>query len=247
VIWRRLVGGFGALATALSMSVLVALPAGAGIRSSLGSGYSGALFRPVLCAVPPFDRFITGHQPAVAASLCGPSNLLNTTNLAVTPDGSSTGYSYQSPQPDTILEGVRTTKPAGDAPTKAVLLVGLRGSSIYSATPTSEAMRYILGPSEMNSSAIEYASASKLKSGAWVVNWTTTASGTAQWDKVARQSFHQMLAIDVGGVVVSAPIIEPTHKSFSSFKGRGEISGDLTQAEATKIVKAMQSQSGQGA
>jgi hypothetical protein len=244
VIWRRLVCGFGALTAVLSVSVLVALPAGAGIRSSAGSGYSGVLFRPVLCAVPPLDRFITGHQPAVAATLCGPSNLLSTANLAVTPDGSATGYSYQSPQPDTILEGVRTTKPAGDSPKKAVLLAGLRGSSIYSATPTSQAMRYLLGPSEMNSSAISSATASKGKSGTWVVQWTTTTSGGAQWDKVAHLSFHQMLAIDVGGVVVSAPIIEPTHKSFSSFKGRGEISGDLTQAEAMKIAQAMESQSG---
>jgi hypothetical protein len=244
VVWRRLVGGFGALTAALSVSVAGALPASAGIRSSAGSGYSGVLFRPVLCAVPPFDRFITGHQPAIATSLCGPSNLLDVTNLAVTPDGSSTGYSYQSPQLETILEGVRTTKPAADSPKKAVLLVGLRGSSIYSATPTSQSVRYLLGPSEMNSSAIASASASKGKSGAWVVDWTTTSSGSSQWDKVAHLSFHQMLAVDVGGVVVSAPIIEPTHKSFSSFKGGGEITGDLTQAEATKIAQAMDSQSG---
>ena len=51
-----------------------------------------------------------------------------------------------------------------------------------------------------------------------------------------------MLAIDVGGVVVSAPIIEPTQKSFRSFHGMGQISGDLSQAEATKIVQAMQSE-----
>jgi hypothetical protein len=244
VRWRWLVGGLLALSTALSVSVVASFRAGAGIRSSTGSGYSGVLFRPVLCAVPPFDRFITGHQPAVTPSLCGPSNLLDKTNLAVTPDGSSIGYSYQSPQLDTILEGVPTTKGAGDSPKRAVLLAGLRGSSIYAATPTSQAVRYLLGPSEMNSSAIASATATERKSGAWVVDWTTTPSGVTQWDKVARQNFHQLLAIDVGGVVVSAPIIEPTHTSFRSFNGRGDISGELTQAEAMKIAQAMQAHNG---
>ncbi len=240
--WRRVVGGVVALAAAAPLLVLSPSPAGAGLRA--GASYTGVLFRPVLCAVPPYDRFITGHQPAVAASLCGPSNLLNATNLAVTPDGSPAGYSHQSPQPDTILEGVRTTKAAGDSPKKAVLLAGLRGSSIYSATPTSQAMRYLLGPSQMNSNAIASATATKGKNGAWVVDWTTTDSGARQWDRVAVQSFHQMLAIDVAGVVVSAPIIEPTRGSFRSFGGRGEISGDLSQSEAMKIAQAMQSHGG---
>lgn len=215
--------------------------AGAAVRS--GAAYHGVLFRPVLCAVPPYDRFITTPQPTVSASSCAPTSVLSAANLAVTPDGSSAGYSYQSPPPESILEAEKTTKPAADSAKKVVLLSGLRGSSIYSATTASAKIRFILGPSEMNSSAISSASAYKSKSGAWVVEWTTTSSGAAQWDAVAHQSFHQMLAIDVDGVVVSAPIIEPTHKSFRSFHGMGQISGDLSQAEATQIVQAMQSQS----
>jgi hypothetical protein len=58
---------------------------------------------------------------------------------------------------------------------------------------------------------------------------------------VARASFHQLLALDVGGVVVSAPIIEPTQSSFTSFQGRGQVSGNWNQAEATRIASAMQS------
>jgi hypothetical protein len=218
-------------------------PGVAGARIRAGARYHGVLFRPVLCAVPPYDRFITTPQPKVSASSCAPNSALSVTNLAVTPDGTATGYSYTSPPPDPILEAEKTTKPSADSANKVVLLSGLRGSSIYSATATSEAIRYVLGSSEMNSSAIASASASKSKSGAWVVDWTTTSSGAAQWDEVAHKSFHEMLAIDVDGVVVSAPIIEPTHKSFRSFRGMGEISGDLSQAEATKIVQAMQSQS----
>jgi preprotein translocase subunit SecD len=142
------------------------------------------------------------------------------------------------------LEGFKTTKPAADSPKKVVLLPGLRGSSIFSATPASQSTRYVLGPSEMNSSAIASATATQTKSGAWVVDWTTTSSGASQWDKIAHLNFHQILAVDVGGVVVSAPIIEPTDKSFKSFHGQGVISGDLSHAEAMRIVQAMESQNG---
>jgi hypothetical protein len=41
--------------------------------------------------------------------------------------------------------------------------------------------------------------------------------------------------------VVSAPIIEPTQSGFTSFRGRGQVSGHWTQAEATRIASAMQS------
>ena len=39
---------------------------------------------------------------------------------------------------------------------------------------------------------------------------------------------------------MTAPIIEPTQASFSSFGGRGEISGRWSRAEAMKIVSALQ-------
>ena len=37
----------------------------------------------------------------------------------------------------------------------------------------------------------------------------------------------------------SAPIIQPTQSSFSSFQGRGEISGSLTQPDAQNLAQAM--------
>lgn len=232
----------GCVAVVGAAAVLPLVPGFAGAAVRAGATYHGVLFRPVLCAVPPYDRFITTPQPKLSTSSCAPNSALNVTNLAVTPDGSAAGYSYTSPPPDPILEAEKTTKPSADASNKLVLLSGLAGSSIYSATPTSSKIRYVLGPSEMNSSAIASATTSQTKSGAWVVDWTTTSAGASQWDAVARKSFHEMLAIDVDGVVVSAPIIEPTHKSFRSFHGVGQISGNLSQAEATKIAQAMESQ-----
>jgi preprotein translocase subunit SecD len=199
------------------------------------------LFRPVLCAVPPYDKFVTSRQPALSAASCGPSGL-TPASMQVTPSRHSVaGFTYRSPQPAIILEGERTTTPSHDTASKVVLLGGLPGSSVYAATPTSKGVRYVLGPAVMTSRSIASATAVKTPAGLWVVDWTTTPSGSALWNRVARASFHQLLALDVGGVVVSAPIIEPTQSSFTSFKGRGQVSGNWNQAEATRIASAMQS------
>jgi hypothetical protein len=82
------------------------------------------------------------------------------------------------------------------------------------------------------------------ETGAWVVNYTTTARGTVLWDRVAEENFHALLGIDLNGVVVSAPIIQPTQTSFTSFDGRGEISGGLDRAEAMDLARALQSPQG---
>ena len=37
----------------------------------------------------------------------------------------------------------------------------------------------------------------------------------------------------------SAPIIQPTQASFTSFAGKGEISGNLTQSDAQNLAQAM--------
>ena len=206
-----------------------------------GSVYSGVLFRPVLCAVPPYDKFVKGTQPVLSAASCGASGL-NPFTMGVTPSkGSAQGYTFQTPQPAIILEGERTTTPTHDVPSKVVLLGGLPDSSVYAGTPASKGIRYVLGPAVMTSRAIASATAVKNQTGAWVVEWTTTPAGSVIWDRVAHASFHQILALDVGGVVVSAPIIEPTESTFTSFKGRGQVSGNLSQAEATRIAASMQS------
>lgn len=239
--WRPSAGGIvTGLATAALSSwlLLAATPAGAGLGAQ--GSYSGVLFRPVLCAVPPYNKYVSAPQPAVTAASCGPSALTSAT-MQVTPSRASAGgYLYQSPQPALILEGERTTKPSHDAAPKVVLLGGLPGSSFYAATPTSKGIRYVLAPAVMTSRDIASATATK-QGGRWIVQWTTTAAGSAVWDRVAHESFHQLLALDVGGVVVSAPIIEPTQGKFRSFRGQGEVAGNWGQAEATRIAAALQS------
>jgi hypothetical protein len=75
VKWRRMFGGCLAAVGAATLVPLVPGVAGAGIRA--GASYHGVLFRPVLCAVPPYDRFITTAQPTVSASSCEPTSVLS--------------------------------------------------------------------------------------------------------------------------------------------------------------------------
>jgi preprotein translocase subunit SecD len=91
----------------------------------------------------------------------------------------------------------------------------------------------------MTSSSVAHASASKNQTGAWVVDYTMTERGAALWDRVAEENFHKLLGIDLDGRVVSAPIIQPTQISFTTFDGHGEISGNLTKGEAIELVHAL--------
>jgi preprotein translocase subunit SecD len=228
------------VASSVGLSVILVGGGGGGGRAGASEGAPGVLFRPVLCAVPPYDKFVTSAQPALSVASCGPS-ALTTASVQVTPSKQSPlGYIDRIPQPAIILEGERTTKPAHDAAAKVVLLGGLPGSSLYAATATSKGVRYVLGPAVMTSRAIASATVTK-SAGRWIVEWTTTPSGLARWDRVAQENFHRLLALDVGGVVVTAPIIEPTQAGFTSFNGRGQVSGNWTQAEATRIATAMES------
>ena len=92
----------------------------------------------------------------------------------------------------------------------------------------------------MTGQAVAKAFAQQNQIGAWVVNYNLTAKGSPLWDKVAQANFHQELAIELDGVVQSAPLIQPTQASFTSFAGSGEISGSFTQTSAKNLAIAMQ-------
>ncbi len=62
-------------------------------------------------------------------------------------------------------------------------------------------------------------------------------------DRAAEQNFHQLLGVEVSGVVYTAPIIQPTQASFSSFDGKGELGGNLTRSEAVRLADALTARS----
>lgn len=100
--------------------------------------------------------------------------------------------------------------------------------------------RCVLGPSEMSGHEIANAQATQDQTGAWVVDYNLNGSaGSTKWDQVSDQNFHLPLGIELDGYVYSAPIIQPTQGSWSSFQGKGEISGSLTQQDAQNLAQAM--------
>ena len=141
---------------------------------------------------------------------------------------SSTGTSNQSSiPPDPVLASYRsTTSDYDDAhPHSTVLVPLLNGGG----------ERYLLGPSELNGTAVASAQAQFL-SPSWVVNATLTTKGAPAWDTLASKYFHEIIGIDLDGQVVSAPLTQPSQAAFTSFAGKVQISGNFTQTLAQNLA-----------
>jgi preprotein translocase subunit SecD len=213
----------------------------AAVASTSGPVY----FRPVLCFAAPYaaPAGSTAKAPPTSTEpipACSAASLLTAANLNVTPDTGPQGYSSNITPPDQQYASYPSTSvhTPGYA-SRTVLLPGLSGACDGVAQ-----LRCVLGPVEMSSRAIAKAAAVRNRTGQWLVPYTTTASGAALWDRVVQQSFHGFLGIELHGVVYSAPIIQPTQASFSSFDGRGEISGNLTRSQAMQLARALNSHKG---
>jgi preprotein translocase subunit SecD len=180
------------------------------------------LFRPVLC-----EATVGTHLKSYGKSLpaCGAQYATTAANLDV---NTSTGNPIEIP-PDPAFTNFKSTQPLYDNPKKEVLLPQLGDSAV----------RYVLGPSQLTGKAVKSAVAQQNQVGAWVVNYTLTSTGSPEWDKVADENFHALVAIELDGVVQSAPIIQPTQSTFTSFDGSGEISGQFTEASAKTLALAM--------
>jgi len=187
-------------------------------------GHTAQLFfRPVICYAPNYvGPKVKGAAPlnTPAPTTCQPKYVLNTTNLA-----------NNTASEDPVLGAYPSTRPIKDNGPDHVLLPGLKGSS---------PPRYLLGPSALTGKAVKSAQATQNQVGQWVVDYTLTSAGSAEWDKVAQENFHLAIAVDLDGVVQSAPIIQPSQSTFTSFAGQGEISGNMTQADAQNLQQALE-------
>jgi hypothetical protein len=238
------IAAFVLTALIVSSVLLVRGPAAGGktqsdpkpVAAAVASG-APVYFRPVLCFAPA-DAAPTGNEPIPA---CAAGSLLSAANMDVTPSsGSLTGYSSSTSAVDPQYASYPSS--SVDEPgyaTSTVLLPGFKG-----ACDESSATRCVLGPVEMSSRAIAKATVVRFHDGQWLVDYTTTAAGAAVWDRVADENFHQFLGIEVHGVVYSAPLMQPAQSSFSSFDGRGEISGNFTHADAVRLAKALNAHHG---
>ena len=179
-------------------------------------------FRPVLCGAPAFAR-PSRSTPQLA---CNPQYLTTATNLAV---NTSTGQPTNNIPADPGFQNVPTTPQPQDNPNANVILPTVSGGGVYP--------RYVLGPSQLRGTAIAKAQAQfDTQQSQWVVGYDLTSSGSGAWDTVAQRNFHAYLAIDLDGEVVSAPLIQPAQGAFTSFAGKGQISGNFTQASAQTLA-----------
>ncbi len=93
--------------------------------------------------------------------------------------------------------------------------------------------RYQLGPAEVRGQAISDARAQvDQTSGAWTVAFDLTGQGTKDWNAMAAKVGRgNRIAIDLDGVVRSAPSLEQTE-----FQGSGQITGNFTEREAKDLA-----------
>ncbi len=216
-------GVSGATVNLQNKDVVVSVPGVTDARAVLASVGQTAqlLFRPVLCETTTAKKVVA----VTTLPACGSQYLMTAANLNV---NTSTGFTNQIP-PDPAFAGIKSTPSNQDNPKHEVLLPALGQPGV----------RYVLGPAQLTGTAVHNAVAQQNQSGQWVVNYSLTKSGSPAWDQVAQRNFHQLVAIELDGVVQSAPIIQPNQSSFTSFQGQGQISGSFTQSSAKNLAIAM--------
>jgi preprotein translocase subunit SecD len=207
-------------------------------------------FRPVLCTTYPLslapatkatktkkatpaEKPISGNKTLPA---CGSTYATTLANLAVTPNSSVQGYTSANVPPDpTFAQYTSTSTNVKNYEHRSVLLPLL-------STNLKTSVRYVLGPEQMTGTSIGSAVAQQSQTGQWEVNYSLKgAAGSKLWDTVASENFHMLLGVELDGVVQSAPLIQPTQSTFTSFDGQGTISGgNMTEADAKSLAQAME-------
>ena len=228
------INGLGVSGSSVNLqgtNIAVSVPGAKNAREILSSIGQTAqlLFRPVLCEVNTPSAF--SHLTSEPLPACGAQYTMSAANLGVTPNAQSVnGYTMNPIAPDPALTPYPSTLSQNDDPNKIVLL----------PTLSNPGQRYLLGPAQLTGTALKGAVAQQDQAGAWVVSYSLTSDGSAAWDTVAARNFHALVAIELDGVVQSAPIIQPTESSPASFGGSGQISGSFTEASAKSLAIAMQ-------
>jgi len=238
---RWLASGIGLVVVVVAVGIILGLTVGRGSGGSprpsspplsapgtLG-GDGGFSLRPVLCYAPALTLAPGQTASSGALPTCSAATQLTPANLEVTPDPpNGNGYtSNTNIQEDPKFATYPSTTSTNSGQNGTVLLPG-------SAENQSTA-RYVLGPAQMNGTAVKSANA-QLQNGTWAVNLNLTGSGSKQWDTLAKQQFHALVGVVLDGQVISAPITQPTQSSFRSFDGHVQISGSFTEQQAEALA-----------
>jgi preprotein translocase subunit SecD len=192
-------------------------------------------FRPVECYVPAYAKPAPHVKPnnPLKVPNCSSQYLLTQANITIQ-GGNETG----NPGPDPSLGAWPSIEPTQDDPDLPLIEPGAKGTApTYEDTnDVQQTARYLVLPAVLKGTAVASATADQNQLGQWVVDCTLTASGSASWDQVTKEYFHQFIAVDLDGTVESAPLILPGQSTWSSFMGQVEISGNFTQASASSLA-----------
>jgi preprotein translocase subunit SecD len=117
-------------------------------------------------------------------------------------------------------QAIPTTPPEQDDPKAPVVL-----------PDKDKKVRYQLGPAELTGRALSGATATVSQTGQWEVDFTLNGQGSTQFDQLAQRNFQKQVAIDLDGIVQSAPQI-----NAQQFNGKGQITGSFTQRQANDLA-----------
>ena len=191
------------------------------------------LFRPAVCYAYPFT--VAKGKTATAGPIpsCPANAQLTATNINVVSANNAAGYTAAglNARQSSPVQGYATypsTTSLNDKKNATVLLPGSSGSGLGN-------VRMLLGPAAVTGTAVHSATA-QLVNGNWAVDIALTGAGSTAWDNLASAQFHAIIAIDLDGQVIDAPITQPTQGSFSSFGGQVEISGGFTETQAKNLA-----------
>jgi preprotein translocase subunit SecD len=191
-------------------------------------------FRPVLCGAPAYSgpTYKSGDkagQPSLAYRT--PPTCSSTYNYLQSGSYDSNTQGYTPPAPDPEYATYPSTPASlddSDAFARQNVILDTGGSG--------EAPRYVLGPAVINNQIVDgtiiksaYAQLDS-NNNTWVVVFNLTGRGNTLFNAIAQKYYGQLVADDLDGTIVSAPIIES-----SSFPGSGQVSGNFTQASATQL------------
>jgi len=200
-------------------------------------------FRPVLCGAPAYiaPTGSTTKAAAKGSTATGTTGGAKTTTPYQVPPTCTGAYRYTS------AYYVNTS--SGGAFEPPVQYVEDPTLAAYRSTPSSldqryehqnvlfstggsgtGAARYLLGPAEATGTIIKSAYASLTTTGQWQVIMNLTPKGSSVFNTIASKNYEQLVADDLDGQIVSAPVIESTN-----FNGTAAISGDFTEATANKL------------
>jgi len=216
-----------------SNEIAVSIPGEKNTQQVLATlGNTAQLFlRPALCYAPAYS-VPKGKLPSTGPlpTTCASSSQLTAANLDVKPNPSSVTqpYTYNTNIPDDPqFATYPSTPPSKDVQNATVLLPP--------SSPSQGTARYVLGPAAVTGNAIKSASA-QLVNNAWAVDIVLTGPGSTAWDTLASQQFHAIVAFDLDGQVISAPITQPINGSFTSFNGQVQITGGFTENQAKTLA-----------